>query len=240
MKTIKILVLASLLSASCLTICSLIACNQTDNKKIIQSNSIDQVKTLNDTILKVFKTQEYDSNIILYSVSKHGVLIDAGGSLEEIIKFVKDNSIRIEYLILTHSHSDHIIIANKLKDKLGCKILLDSRDKVAFYSRFKFYPETLITSDTTINVGEVPFQIFRTPGHTTGGISIYFTNIVASGDALFKEGIGRTDFPGGNKVTLLNSIKSKLFTLPDNTIVIPGHGEFTTIGYEKENNPFFE
>ena len=98
--------------------------------------------------------------------------------------------------------------------------------------------DIMLKDDSTLEIGNSKIKFISTPGHTRGGVCAYFDNTLISGDTLFRESVGRSDFPGGSMAVLVNTIKTKLYCLPDSTEVFPGHGESTTIGHEKQNNPF--
>ncbi len=180
------------------------------------------------------------------------LIVDPGGDADEICGFLKANGYTAKYILLTHCHFDHILAANEVKLKTGAKIVASSKESdnlknpsVNLTDRFTRVPVT-ITPDITLKEGDIlssglfTFQIIETPGHTNGGISIYSESekILLSGDTLFCQSIGRSDFPTGSLDELLHSIKTKLFVLPDDVRVLPGHDIETTIGHEKKHNPF--
>jgi glyoxylase-like metal-dependent hydrolase (beta-lactamase superfamily II) len=120
--------------------------------------------------------------------------------------------------------------------------LRDSTKNLSFFTGedvAKMRVKRLLVDGDIISLGELEFLVIHTPGHTPGSISLKYRDILFSGDALFFEGIGRTDVPGGDYEVLVRSIRERLFTLPDSVKVFPGHGPATTIGHEKKNNPFF-
>lgn len=174
---------------------------------------------------------------------------DEENSLSEFIE--KENLI-IEYLLNTHCHIDHVFGNSYVKNKYEVPFYAPEKDvflldmlpnlakEYGIQMKYSPNPGEYITEDTELKIGSIPVKFLFTPGHTPGEYCIYFENDkkCITGDVLFKEGIGRTDLWGGNYKTLLNSIESKLFTLPDDVEIFPGHGEFSTIGYEKLHNPF--
>ncbi len=166
--------------------------------------------------------------------------------------FIEKNSLIIKYLVNTHCHIDHIFGNAYVKFKYGCEFLAPEKDVFLidmmhdqanmFGLKVKLSPkpDRLISGEQSIALGDYNLNFLFTPGHTPGEYSIYSkgNNFCITGDVLFKEGIGRTDLWGGNFDTLISSIKTKLLTLPESTIIYPGHGEETTIGYEKIHNTF--
>ena len=200
------------------------------------------------SIIKTVTVGELEENCYLVQVNPGGRLfiIDPGAEPERILSAVNVFDAPEKVILFTHGHFDHIGAAGELVRKLGIKdCYLNSRDRELFYSRDNAWPpyippaENLPEVNGTINYPE--FETIFTPGHTPGGVSFYFKQIPAlfSGDTLFAGSVGRTDFPGGNTGDLLKSIQEKLMILPDDTPVYPGHGPATSIGREKEVNPYY-
>lgn len=181
-----------------------------------------------------------------------GFIVDPGGYNPALTKMVKDENIDIEYIILTHGHSDHICgVKEHLEDFPGARVVADKEEEPMLHDvRFNFSAEfgmpytvdadIYVTDGDEISVGNINLKFFHTPGHSPGGMCIYAEkeNVLFSGDTLFRQSIGRTDFPGCSFEALAESIKEKLFVLPDETQVFPGHMGPTQIGFEKRNNPF--
>lgn len=182
--------------------------------------------------------------------SSESILIDPGSESKRIINLIEVRKLNLKSIINTHCHIDHIAEVKSIQDHFNTQFLIHenelpvinmlSESNGLFGIDVSGVPEVsgFLTPDQEINIGKNKGTILFTPGHSPGGISIAIQNHVFVGDCLFKNSIGRTDLHGGNYDELINSIKTKLFTLPDDTIVYPGHGPVTTIEYEKRNNPF--
>ena len=198
-----------------------------------------------------------ENTIVLWDdETKEAAVIDPGISSpdEETIlsDFISSEKLKVKYLINTHCHIDHILGCEFVKEKFNPVYFVPKKDLPLLEhaqeqaSMFDIslnkppIPDELITEETELSIGKSKMKFLFTPGHTPGEFCIYLENekICITGDVLFNESIGRTDLWGGDYDTLINSIQTKLFTLPDNVIIYPGHGESSTIGYEKQNNPF--
>lgn len=184
--------------------------------------------------------------------TNEGAIIDPGGDADRILQAVEETGLNIKFILATHGHFDHNAATAKLKEKLNCDFLLNEKD-IDFVKRSKNTahnwgieidqvpdPDRSINEGDILKLGSLELEIINTPGHSPGGISIYIKSesVLFSGDTLFFTSIGRTDFDGGSMPQLQNSIREKLYTLPDNTIVHTGHGDQTTIGNEKVHNMF--
>lgn len=183
--------------------------------------------------------------------TKEGFIVDPGGYSHQLAADAKDSGVNIKYIILTHGHGDHIggvaqylaecpdakVIAHEIEaEMLGNPQLNVSLDCCG--RPISMEADIYVKDRETLKVGEMELTFIHTPGHTTGGMSIYVDKHIFSGDTLFCRSIGRTDFWGGDFRTIINSIKDRLFAFPDDTIVLPGHMGPTTIGDEKRGNPF--
>ena len=184
--------------------------------------------------------------------SKKGFIVDPGGYNKVLTKEVRDNDVNIKYIILTHGHSDHICGVNEHKAEFPDAKIVAYKDEEAMLENpnlnqspgfgvpYSTKADILVSDGDELKVGDVTLKFIHTPGHTEGGMCIYVKEAKAlfSGDTLFRQSIGRTDFPGGSYKEIMDSIRKKLFLLPDDTNVFPGHMGMTSIGFEKENNPF--
>ncbi len=189
--------------------------------------------------------------------TKDAIIIDPGmmsdKECEVIDNFIADNNLKLMLILLTHLHIDHVMGTNHIKEKYGVKIYANEADaflgsRIAEQIQMFHLPVKLgkviidnyISDGDEIKVGNDTLICLSTPGHSPGSMSFYSskTKAVFTGDALFKQAIGRTDLPGGNYAQLIASITNKILTLPDNTTIIPGHGPLTTVSQEKQFNPY--
>ncbi len=182
--------------------------------------------------------------------TKDAVVIDPGDDARDILKVINEKGLKVKYIVNTHAHFDHVGANKAVKEATGAELLLHEADlpvlaTVSHQSRsFGMKPvasppaDRYVKHGDVITAGEVSLKVLHTPGHSPGGISLLEQGMVFTGDALFAGSIGRTDFPGGDLLTLLRSIKTNLMTLPDDTKVFSGHGPASTIGEERRENPF--
>ncbi len=179
-----------------------------------------------------------------------GMIIDPGDDVEHLWQSVQDMNCQLSHIILTHGHFDHILQLKKFQELSGLKakahagdqhLFANVDDMAAMFGLHSSGPaevEFTLAEGRKIEFGELSFEILHTPGHSPGSVSLIGHGFAIVGDVLFRDSVGRTDLPGGSFEILTQSIRSKLFTLPDETIVLSGHGEQTTVGYEKRYNPF--
>jgi hydroxyacylglutathione hydrolase len=179
------------------------------------------------------------------------MVVDPGGDAEMIYKTLQDEKLRCTTIFNTHTHWDHIGGNAELKKLTGAPIVTHADeapllDKAALQGQMfgMTVPDSpgadrLVAEGDVIQVGSVKAKVIDLPGHSPAGLGLVFDKYVIVGDSLFAGSIGRTDFPGGNQELLLRMIREKVFTLPEETIVLPGHGPATTVEREKRFNPFF-
>lgn len=188
--------------------------------------------------------------IIADEITKECAIVDPGDNAFSIINIIEDNKLRVKYILLTHGHFDHIMAVSKLREKYNVDVIIHE-DEAKYLRNPNFNLSATmdikpiiiesykpIKDNDEIQIGSIKVKAIKVPGHTEASVCYYIEseNILIAGDTLFKDSIGRSDLYGGDRATLVNSIKTKLLTLPDNTKVYPGHGQSTSIGYEKENN----
>ena len=194
-----------------------------------------------------------DVNCYIIGCDEHKAcaIVDPGDSGERILGAAEKRGWKVKMIINTHGHADHTGANAKIKEATGAPVLIhkdeaamlshpDMKDMAA-YIGVGSSPEAdrLLDDGDKIDICPcVTLEVLHTPGHSKGGVCLLFDKKLISGDTLFRMSIGRSDLPGGDMSTLLNSIRTKIFTLPDDIEVLPGHGEPTSVGYEKKNNPF--
>ena len=207
--------------------------------------------------IKSFTFNPYQENTyLIFDDSKEAVVIDPGNyeayENESISKFIDENKLQLKKIILTHCHLDHCLGNKYLNQKYGAELLIpfDERDlyknveNIATLFGFANYSHLdenkYLKEKDKIEFGNIKLDVLFLPGHSPGHLAFYCKkeNICFSGDVLFYNSIGRTDLPGGDHDTLINSIKNKLFLLNPNTIIYPGHGQKTILKNEMKNNPF--
>ncbi len=201
-------------------------------------------------IIEQFAAGPIDANnyLLMDEETKSAVLVDCSEAKQEIIDAIEKLGAKVEHILLTHGHFDHVMGINKMKSLLGCDVLIHQNDtewlshiNEALYM-FNLPPTEIPIADGSfkdndiIKFGNSNVKVLHTPGHTQGCVCFLTDNELFSGDTLFKDAVGRTDLPGGNWAQLQNSIKNILFNLDENIIVYPGHGDATSIRYEKKFN----
>lgn len=191
--------------------------------------------------------------IVACEKSREGIVVDPGGDVELIIRLVEQLQLKIHTIINTHGHFDHLGGNRHALAAFGARLLIHQADapmlsrsaevarKYGLQGENSPEADAYLIDGMDVFFGTCRLKVLHTPGHTQGGCCLYFEDehIVITGDTLFADSIGRTDLPGGSHEQLLASIRTKLFTLPDDVIAYPGHGPQTTIGHEKSCNPYF-
>jgi glyoxylase-like metal-dependent hydrolase (beta-lactamase superfamily II) len=179
------------------------------------------------------------------------MVIDPGAESKLILKHIENLGLKIEWIVLTHSHFDHTGSVSAIKDATNARFAVGADTSKAGPGAFVKLmaamsggsakipePDRMLNDGDVLEIDDLSFRVIATPGHSMDGICLYGHGVLFSGDTLFNQGIGRTDFPGCSEEQLFHSIKKKLYVLPDSTVVYPGHGPETTIGDEKALNPF--
>jgi glyoxylase-like metal-dependent hydrolase (beta-lactamase superfamily II) len=180
-----------------------------------------------------------------------GAVVDPGGDAAEILSAIERDGLTVKYVLLTHAHFDHIGAVAEIVEATLAPVALHPGDLPLLHARggaatFGIFirpspdPDIELADGQVIEVGTLRLRVLHTPGHTPGHVTFHEAQARAAfdGDVLFQQGIGRTDFPGSSFQQLMDSIRNKLFTLPDDTTLYPGHGPATTVGDEKWSNPF--
>ena len=204
---------------------------------------------MDELILKTFISGPLLNNcyLVFSPGTKSGCLIDSPWDYQEAKNFVKKDSIEIRFLLLTHGHFDHI----QTLGYFDCPIFIHREDKEMLenpqLNGSSFFQQPLSMPKKVNLYGERPIdfsghaiEVIHTPGHTPGSVCLKINKWLFSGDTLFFDSIGRTDIPGASEDKIKRSIEKKLLTLPEDTLVYPGHGQKTTIGREKKHNPFIQ
>ena len=184
--------------------------------------------------------------------TREGLVIDPGDDIENVLTLVRKHNLQVKQIVVTHAHIDHVGGAMKLRAATGAPILLNQNDYallkmldaqaawIGVAPPGKVEIDHSVAQADSIKTGSLSADVIHTPGHTEGSVCLYFPaeKKLIAGDTLFAGSIGRTDLPGGSFEKIIRSLHEKVLELPDDTVVIPGHGSLTTIGRERESNPF--
>ncbi|WP_313960705.1 MBL fold metallo-hydrolase [uncultured Parvimonas sp.] len=189
---------------------------------------------------------------IVYNDNKNGFIVDPGGDSDDIIKFVDEEKINLEFILLTHGHADHIGAAKIIKEKYNLPIYASIKEKellkdsiinlsksIPPFKGIELKADKWLYDEEIIDFHGEKLSIMETPGHTVGSICILMDSVLLSGDTLFRMSIGRSDLATGSFDEIINSVK-KLYNLKKDYRVLPGHGAESTLQFEKENNPFMK
>jgi hydroxyacylglutathione hydrolase len=191
-------------------------------------------------------------SVIGDDVTREAMVIDPGDDIEDVLALIRKHSLQVKQIVITHAHIDHVGGAMKLRAATGAPILLNQNDYallkmldaqaawIGMENPGKVEIDHSIGQADTVRAGSLTANVIHTPGHTQGSVCLYFPleETLIAGDTLFAGSIGRTDLPGGSLDKIMDSLHEKVMALPDDTLVVPGHGELTTIGEERESNPF--
>jgi hydroxyacylglutathione hydrolase len=191
-------------------------------------------------------------SVIGDDTTREAMVIDPGDDIEDVLTLIHKHNLTVKQIVVTHAHIDHVGGAMKLRAATGAPILLNQNDDallkmldvqaawIGVEDPGKVEIDQSIGQGDIVQAGSLSANVIHTPGHTEGSVCLYFPTEkkLIAGDTLFAGSIGRTDLPGGSMRKIINSLHEKVMTLPDETLVVPGHGPLTTIGEERENNPF--
>jgi glyoxylase-like metal-dependent hydrolase (beta-lactamase superfamily II) len=193
-------------------------------------------------------------SIIGDETTHEAMVIDPGDDIADILALIGKHNLQVKQIVITHAHIDHVGGAMKLRAATGAPILLNQNDSallkmldiqaawLGMSPPGKVEIDHSISDTDKVQAGPFLAQVMHTPGHTEGSICLYFPaeKKLIAGDTLFAGSIGRTDLPGGSFDKIIRSLREKVLTLPDDTVVVPGHGPLTSIGEERESNPFLQ
>jgi glyoxylase-like metal-dependent hydrolase (beta-lactamase superfamily II) len=187
-------------------------------------------------------------------VTREALVVDPGDNLPEILSRLQKHGLTVRQIVVTHAHIDHVGGAAQLRKLTGAPVVMNQQD-LGLLGMMEMQagwlgvptpqvapPDASAEDGLTIGLAALPAQVLHTPGHTPGSICLLFSNqhLLLAGDTLFAGSIGRTDLPGGDGQQILRSLRERLLVLPDATRVVPGHGPETTIGEERQSNPFLQ
>ncbi len=191
-------------------------------------------------------------SVIGDEATREAMVIDPGDDIEDVLAIIRKHNLQVKQIVITHAQIDHVGGAMKLRTATGAPILLNQNDYallkmldvqaawIGVATPGKVEIDHSIANGESVSAGSITASVMQTPGHTEGSICLYFPTEkkLIAGDTLFAGSIGRTDLPGGSYTKILRSLHDAVLALPDDTVVIPGHGPITTIGDERQTNPF--
>ena len=213
----------------------------------------DPDQIVNETIIRGIVVGSFQENcwVIGNRRTGEGICVDPGDQPDEILAMARDMGVRIKHIANSHAHIDHILGVRGVKEATGATFLLHpgdlemARNTASMASRWMGTaienppdPDQFLSDGDEIDVDGLKLKVLHTPGHTPGSVCFYANGVVFAGDTLFAGSIGRTDLPGGDYDQEMGSIVERLLALPDDTIVLPGHMDQTTIGHERQRNPY--
>jgi glyoxylase-like metal-dependent hydrolase (beta-lactamase superfamily II) len=219
--------------------------------EVVNCRGLSENQSMIHKILPVGPLQ-CNCSIIGDETTHEAMVIDPGDDIEDVLAVIRQNKLEVKQIVITHAHLDHVGGAMKLRALTGAPILLNQND----YALLKMLDvqaswlgmaapgevaiEASIGDGESLQTGNLTANVLHTPGHTEGSVCLYFPaeKLLIAGDTLFAHSIGRTDLPGGSFEKIMRSLHERVMTLPDDTLVIPGHGPRTTIGEERKENPF--
>jgi glyoxylase-like metal-dependent hydrolase (beta-lactamase superfamily II) len=228
----------------------------TDSSIQIRKRLMERIKNKESILLNRYIEGPLEVNTYLLADLDHpnkiSAIIDPGGRGEDILDDIMKFDLKLKYIINTHGHIDHIAFNKFFKLQYGCEILIHEADAEWLNKKQDDFLFTLVAGEISpppdrrfrdgevLQIGGIELRVIHTPGHTPGSVCLQGDGYLFSGDTLFEGSIGRTDLPGGSYQDLMNSIHNRILTLDDDTAIYPGHGGHTTIGEEKESNPFLQ
>ncbi len=200
-------------------------------------------------IIKIFREPPIDNNnyLIIDEESKEAALVDCSHVDEAIREEIKSQGAFLKYILLTHGHFDHIL---GIRDYFNTEVVMHEEDMVQLDNLNQYLPffgmppmdppkiHKFIKDGDILKLGNLEIKVIHTPGHTQGGVCFLVEDKLFTGDTIFRESVGRCDLPGGDFTQIVDSIETKIFTLPEETIIYPGHGKTSTVGWEKTHNCF--
>ncbi|UCZ54566.1 MBL fold metallo-hydrolase [Bacillus shivajii] len=194
------------------------------------------------------------NSYVIYNDQKKALIVDPGGDGDSFVQWLENENMQPQAILLTHAHFDHIGGVEEVRNAFNVPVYVHKNEENwltdASLNGSGLFPgiepisankaDEIITKEGPLEVGDFNCQVYETPGHSPGSVSYYFPEdgVIFSGDVIFRGGVGRTDLPGGDENILMDTIHHKMLSLPDETSVANGHGPVTTIGTEKETNPF--